>query len=159
VSSIIGTRWLGGRARFRRPRAELGAVVSDLGDGGRLAPCFTPVGTDASAESSSRPSSILTSPSPRLTGPEPGVNGPQPDRGHSQKADIPGQSPSALRAPLQDRYSARRGTYRVSYRIDDNHRSVTVVGVFSRRDVYRLDSSPRLEHLPVCWSAAPPGNK
>jgi mRNA interferase RelE/StbE len=42
-----------------------------------------------------------------------------------------------LRAPLQDRYSARRGTYRVIYHIDDTHRSVTVVGVFSRSDAYR----------------------
>lgn len=33
-----------------------------------------------------------------------------------------------LRPPLDDRYSARRGTYRVIYRIDDTRPSVTVVG-------------------------------
>lgn len=42
-----------------------------------------------------------------------------------------------LRPPLDDRHSARRGTYRVIYRIDDERRTVTVVGVFSRSDAYR----------------------
>lgn len=42
-----------------------------------------------------------------------------------------------LRPPLDDRHSARRGTYRVIYRIDDARRIVTVVGVFSRSDAYR----------------------
>lgn len=42
-----------------------------------------------------------------------------------------------LRAPLGDRHSARRGTYRVIYRIDEQRRRVTVVGVFSRADAYR----------------------
>ncbi len=42
-----------------------------------------------------------------------------------------------LRPPLHDRYSARRGTYRVIYRVDDALRRVTVVGVFSRADAYR----------------------
>jgi mRNA interferase RelE/StbE len=42
-----------------------------------------------------------------------------------------------LRPPLADRHSARRGTYRVIYRIDDQRRRVTVVGVFSRADAYR----------------------
>ena len=42
-----------------------------------------------------------------------------------------------LRSPLNDRHIARRGTYRVAYRIDDDHRRVTVVGVFSRADAYR----------------------
>ena len=42
-----------------------------------------------------------------------------------------------LRPPLDDRYSARRGTYRVLYRIDQQLRSVTVVGVFARADAYR----------------------
>jgi mRNA-degrading endonuclease RelE of RelBE toxin-antitoxin system len=39
--------------------------------------------------------------------------------------------------PLDDRFSARRGTYRVIYRIDDKARVVTVVDVGHRRDVYR----------------------
>jgi mRNA interferase RelE/StbE len=42
-----------------------------------------------------------------------------------------------LRPPLDDRHSARRGTYHVIYRIDDQHRRVTVGGVFSPADAYR----------------------
>ncbi|MCB0950603.1 MAG: type II toxin-antitoxin system RelE/ParE family toxin [Mycobacterium sp.] len=42
-----------------------------------------------------------------------------------------------LRPPLHDRHSARRGTYRVLYRIDDDRQQVTVVAVFSRTDAYR----------------------
>jgi len=39
--------------------------------------------------------------------------------------------------PMDDRFSARRGTYRVIYRIDDKARLVTVVDVAHRRDVYQ----------------------
>ncbi|HKT03452.1 MAG TPA: type II toxin-antitoxin system RelE/ParE family toxin [Rugosimonospora sp.] len=42
-----------------------------------------------------------------------------------------------LLPPLADRFIARRGTYRVIYRIDDATRTVTVVDVDHRRDVYR----------------------
>jgi mRNA interferase RelE/StbE len=42
-----------------------------------------------------------------------------------------------LLPPLDDRYSARRGTYRVIYRIDDAARVVTVVDIGHRRDVCR----------------------
>jgi mRNA interferase RelE/StbE len=42
-----------------------------------------------------------------------------------------------LLPPLDDRFSARRGTYRVIYRIDDKTRVVTVVDIGHRRDVYR----------------------
>ncbi|WP_343907680.1 type II toxin-antitoxin system RelE/ParE family toxin [Nocardioides aquiterrae] len=42
-----------------------------------------------------------------------------------------------LRPPLDDRHSARRGTYRVIYRIDDKGRVVTVVAVMRRADAYR----------------------
>lgn len=42
-----------------------------------------------------------------------------------------------LRPPLEDRHTARRGTYRVIYRIDDENRSVTVVDVAHRRGAYR----------------------
>lgn len=42
-----------------------------------------------------------------------------------------------LRPPLHDRHSARRGTYRVIYRIDDELGQVTVIGVLSRADAYR----------------------
>lgn len=40
-------------------------------------------------------------------------------------------------APLDDRHSARRGTYRVVYRIDDEQRTVTIVDISHRRDAYR----------------------
>jgi mRNA interferase RelE/StbE len=39
---------------------------------------------------------------------------------------------------MDDRFSARRGTYRIIYRIDDKNRVVTVVDVGRRRAVYRL---------------------
>lgn len=42
-----------------------------------------------------------------------------------------------LLPPMDDRSSARRGTYGVIYRIDDKARVVTVVDVAHRRDVYR----------------------
>ena len=42
-----------------------------------------------------------------------------------------------LLPPLDDRFSARRGTYRVIYRIDDEARVVTVVDIGHRRDIYR----------------------
>jgi mRNA interferase RelE/StbE len=42
-----------------------------------------------------------------------------------------------LLPPLDDRFSARRGTYRVIYRIDDDARVVTVVDIGHRRDIYR----------------------
>jgi mRNA interferase RelE/StbE len=42
-----------------------------------------------------------------------------------------------LLPPMDDRFSARRGTYCVIYRIDDKNRVVTVVDVAHRRDAYR----------------------
>jgi len=42
-----------------------------------------------------------------------------------------------LLPPLDDRFSARRGTYRVIYPIDDKTHVVTVVDVGHRRDIYR----------------------
>jgi len=42
-----------------------------------------------------------------------------------------------LLPPMDDRFSARRGTYRIIYRIDDKNRIVTVVDVDHRRDAYR----------------------
>lgn len=51
--------------------------------------------------------------------------------------DNPQRVGQRLRPPLDDRYSARRGTYRVIYRIDDDHRQVVVVGVIHRSDAYR----------------------
>lgn len=51
--------------------------------------------------------------------------------------DNPHRVGRRLRPPLDDRHSARRGTYRVLSRIDDVHHRVTVVGVFARADAYR----------------------
>ena len=51
--------------------------------------------------------------------------------------DNPQRVGKRLRPPLDDRHSARRGTYRVLYRIDEERQCVTVVGVFSRADAYR----------------------
>lgn len=51
--------------------------------------------------------------------------------------DNPHRVGKRLHAPLDDRYSARRGTYRVIYRIDDAERTVTVVDVAHRRGAYR----------------------
>jgi mRNA-degrading endonuclease RelE of RelBE toxin-antitoxin system len=42
-----------------------------------------------------------------------------------------------LHPPLDDRHSARRGTYRVIYRIVDDERTVTVVDIAHRQDAYR----------------------
>lgn len=41
-----------------------------------------------------------------------------------------------LVAPFQGDWSARRGHYRIRYRIDDEKRTVTVVGIADRSDVY-----------------------
>ncbi|MGH3205847.1 MAG: type II toxin-antitoxin system RelE family toxin [Streptosporangiaceae bacterium] len=42
-----------------------------------------------------------------------------------------------LLPPLDDRLSARRGTHRVIYRVDDKGHVVTVVDIGHRRDIYR----------------------
>jgi mRNA interferase RelE/StbE len=42
-----------------------------------------------------------------------------------------------LRLELQGLRSARRGDYRVIYRIDDHHRRVEVVAIEHRADIYR----------------------
>ena len=44
-----------------------------------------------------------------------------------------------LRNELEGLWSARRGTYRILYRIDDVNRTVEVVRVSHRRDAYRSD--------------------
>lgn len=51
--------------------------------------------------------------------------------------DKPYRLGKRLHPPLDDRHSARRGTYRVLYRIDDEHRTVTIVDISPRRDAYR----------------------
>lgn len=42
-----------------------------------------------------------------------------------------------LTGPYDGVWSARRGTYRVLYRIDDEQRTVVLLDVGHRRDVYR----------------------
>lgn len=51
--------------------------------------------------------------------------------------DDPHRIGKRLLPPMDDRFSARRGTYRVIYRIDDKARVMTVVDVAHRRDAYR----------------------
>jgi mRNA-degrading endonuclease RelE of RelBE toxin-antitoxin system len=51
--------------------------------------------------------------------------------------DNPHRVGKQLRPPLADRYSARRGTYRMLYRIDDQQLTVTVLAILPRGDAYR----------------------
>ncbi len=51
--------------------------------------------------------------------------------------DNPHRLGKRLQPSLDDRHSARRGTYRVIYRINDEERTVTVLDVAHRRDAYR----------------------
>jgi mRNA interferase RelE/StbE len=51
--------------------------------------------------------------------------------------DSPHRVGKRLHPPLEDRHSARRGTYRVIYRIDDELHTVSVIDVVHRRDAYR----------------------
>jgi mRNA interferase RelE/StbE len=53
--------------------------------------------------------------------------------------DNPQRVGKRLHPPLDDRHSARRGTYRVIYRIDEGQRTVTVVDIAHRRDAYRTN--------------------
>ena len=51
--------------------------------------------------------------------------------------DNPRRVGKRLGPPLADRHSARRGTYRVIYRVDEPRHTVTVVAVVDRADAYR----------------------
>jgi mRNA-degrading endonuclease RelE of RelBE toxin-antitoxin system len=53
--------------------------------------------------------------------------------------DNPQRVGKRLQVPLDDRHGARRGTFRVIYRIDDAKRTVTVVDIAHRRDAYRVN--------------------
>jgi mRNA interferase RelE/StbE len=55
-------------------------------------------------------------------------------------ASNPYRAGKPLKLGLEGLYSARRGDYRVVYRIDDRRRQVTVVAIEHRSDIYR----PRL---------------
>jgi mRNA-degrading endonuclease RelE of RelBE toxin-antitoxin system len=51
--------------------------------------------------------------------------------------DNPQRVGRRLRPLLDDRHSARRGTYRMIYRIDEKRHRVAVIGVVHRADAYR----------------------
>ncbi|MBM3696541.1 MAG: type II toxin-antitoxin system RelE/ParE family toxin [Actinobacteria bacterium] len=53
--------------------------------------------------------------------------------------DNPRRVGAALRSELVGVWSARRGTFRVLYLIDDDHREVILLRVAHRRDAYRPD--------------------
>jgi len=53
--------------------------------------------------------------------------------------DNPRRVGAPLRAELEGVWSARRGTYRVLYRIEEKHHQVIVLRIGHRRDVYRSD--------------------
>lgn len=53
--------------------------------------------------------------------------------------DNPRRVGAALRNELEGVWSARRGTFRVLYLIDDDHREVILLRVAHRRDAYRPD--------------------
>ena len=55
----------------------------------------------------------------------------------SALANNPHRVGKALRAPLEGLYAARRGEFRVIYRIDETQVLVLVVTIEHRRDVYR----------------------
>ncbi len=52
--------------------------------------------------------------------------------------DNPQRVGKQLTPPLDDRWSARRGTYRIIYRIDEQEHRVTVIAIASRSDAYRM---------------------
>ena len=52
-------------------------------------------------------------------------------------ANDPRRLGKPLRLELEGRWSARRGPYRIIYRLDDASRTVTVLAVAHRADVYR----------------------
>lgn len=56
---------------------------------------------------------------------------------HGPLAENPHRVGKPLRPPMDDRWTARRGEYRVIYTIDDGRVLVEVVAVAHRRVVYR----------------------
>jgi mRNA interferase RelE/StbE len=52
-------------------------------------------------------------------------------------ADNPHRVGKPLKLGLEGMHSARRGDYRVIYRIDDGQRLVTVLAIEHRSDIYR----------------------
>ncbi|MGH3305859.1 MAG: type II toxin-antitoxin system RelE family toxin [Streptosporangiaceae bacterium] len=56
---------------------------------------------------------------------------------HGSVAETPHRVGNPLQFGLAGLHSARRGDYRVIYRIDDGLRTVTVMAIEHRSDVYR----------------------
>lgn len=54
-----------------------------------------------------------------------------------QLAANPHRVGASLRAPFEGYHRARRGSYRIRFRIDEAARTVTVVDVSHRKDAYR----------------------
>ncbi len=52
-------------------------------------------------------------------------------------AEDPHRVGAPLRKPFKGQWRARRGEYRVRYRIDDETRTVYVLDIDNRRDAYR----------------------
>ena len=52
-------------------------------------------------------------------------------------AEDPRRVGAPLRKPFEGQWRARRGEYRVRYRIDDEARTVYVLDIDHRRDAYR----------------------
>ena len=52
-------------------------------------------------------------------------------------AASPHRAGKPLKLGLEGLHSARRGDYRVIYRIDDHQRQVTVIAIEHRSDIYR----------------------
>jgi mRNA-degrading endonuclease RelE of RelBE toxin-antitoxin system len=55
----------------------------------------------------------------------------------SALAENPHRVGKPLFGPLTGCHGARRATYRIVYRIDDDNRTVTVLDVAHRKDIYR----------------------
>ncbi|WP_448237122.1 type II toxin-antitoxin system RelE family toxin [Microbacterium paulum] len=60
-------------------------------------------------------------------------------------ADNPWRLGRPLREPLAPLYSARRGEYRVLYRIEDDRLVIEIVTIEHRRDVYHRRCPPPVE--------------
>jgi mRNA-degrading endonuclease RelE of RelBE toxin-antitoxin system len=56
---------------------------------------------------------------------------------HGSLAEAPHRVGKPLKLGLEGLHSAHRGDYRVIYRIDDDHRLVTVTVIEHRSDIYR----------------------
>ena len=62
-------------------------------------------------------------------------------------ADNPHRVGAALRAPFLGQWRARRGEYRVRYRIDEAEQVVHVLDIDHRRDAYRTRSSGQIDRI------------